>query len=139
MTDTPENVTYNYSFDTAARLTTLQSSLNDSQHPGTLLTVNTYNPLGQLQKSTFGNGIVRNLTYDNRGRPTSQTDGSVYSFSLGYTPDSNAYTGNDSVTGNWTYGYDDFSRLSASSKSGQAFTYKYDRFGNRMQQNPTSA
>ena|GEM_PF-4256969 len=62
----------------------------------------------------------------------------IPSFSLGYTPNSNVYTGNDSVTGNWTYSYDDFGRLSTSGKSGQGFNYKYDRLSNRVQQNVTA-
>jgi RHS repeat-associated protein len=133
-----ENVTYTGTYDTAARLTKFQSTYIDAYHPGTLLTVNQYNPLNEVQQETLGNGIVRNLTYDNRGRVKSQTDGSIYNFMLSYTPDSNVSTGSDSVTGNWTYAYDDFSRLSTSSKSGQAFSYKYDRFGNRWQQNVTA-
>jgi RHS repeat-associated protein len=133
-----EGVTYTYSYDTAARLSQFKSSLVDTTHPGTLLTVNQYNPLGELQQATLGNGIVRNIGYDNRGRLTSRTDGSIYTFTLGYTPDSNILTGNDSINGNWTYSYDDFSRLSTSSKTSQAFNYKYDRFGNRWQQNLTA-
>jgi RHS repeat-associated protein len=132
-----EGATYTYSYDTLARLTKLQSSLSDSNHPGTLLTVNTYNPLGEVTQATLGNGIVRNMGYDNRGRQTSLTDGSIYNFGLGYAGDSNIVTGNDSINGNWTYTYDDFNRLSASNKNSgaQTFTYAYDRYANRWQQN----
>jgi RHS repeat-associated protein len=69
----------------------------------------------------------------------------LYSLSLGYAPDSNVTLANDSVNGNWTYGYDAFNRLTcsnlnngtcASPTSGQVtYTYNYDRFGNRWQQN----
>ena len=72
-----EAITYSYSYDNAARLTTFQSSLNDSNHPGTLLTVNQYNALGETVKGTLGNGLVRTLGYDNRGRLTSLADGSA--------------------------------------------------------------
>jgi len=133
-----EGVTYTNSYDTAARLTQFQSSLVDANHPGTLLTVNQYNALGEPQQATLGNGIVGNQVYDSRGRLTSQTDGSVYSFTLGLAPDNNVVTGNDSINGNWTYTYDDFSRLATSAKTGQAFNYKYDRFSNRWQQNVTT-
>jgi hypothetical protein len=49
----------------------------------------------------------------------------------------------DSVNGNWTLTYDDFGRLSTASCSVSGctpatFNYKYDRFGNRWQQNLTS-
>jgi RHS repeat-associated protein len=132
-----QNLTYTYSYDAAARLTTLGSSWVSPVYPATLLTVNQYNPLGEVQQATLGNGIVRNLAYDHRGRLTSETDGSIYSFALGYAPDSNILTGNDSMNGNWTYGYDDFSRLASANKNSgqQTFTYRYDRYGNRWQQN----
>jgi RHS repeat-associated protein len=132
-----EGATYTYSYDTLARLTKLQSSVSDSNHPGTLLTVNTYNPLGEATKATLGNGIVRNVGYDNRGRLTSLTDGSIYSFALGFAPDNDIVTGNDFINGNWNYGYDDFNRISASNKNSgqQTFSYVYDRYSNRWQQN----
>jgi len=133
-----EGVTYSNTYNTATQLSTFKSSLVDANHPATLLTVNQYNPLGQPQQATLGNGIVRNLQYDKRGRVTSLTDGSLYSFTLGYQPDSDVHTANDSLNGNWTYTYNGFNRLSQASQTGQAFNYKYDRFGNRWQQNVTT-
>jgi len=131
-----EGVTYSYAFNEADQLTAFRSSLNTSGHPASLLTVNQYNPLSEVQVETLGNGIVRNLTYDVRGRVTSQTDSSIYSFSVSYAPDSDILTANDSVNGSWTYAYDDFNRLGTSTQvSGSAFNYQYDRFGNRWQQN----
>jgi RHS repeat-associated protein len=61
----------------------------------------------------------------------------LYSFSLGYAPDSNVTTANDSVNGNWTYSYDAFNRLVGSNQNGGAaiYSYDYDRFGNRWHQN----
>ena len=46
-------------------------------------------------------------------------------------------SGNDSVNGNWTYSYDNFNRLVGSNKNAgaQTFSYVYDRYGNRLQQN----
>lgn len=131
------NITYTYSYDAAARFTKLQSSWSDSNHPGTLLTINSYNPVGEVQQATLGNWIVSNRGYDNRGRVTSLTDGSVYNFTLAYAPDSDILTGNDSVNGNWTYGYDDFNRVASSNKNSgqQTFSYAYDRYSNRWQQN----
>jgi RHS repeat-associated protein len=132
-----EGVTYTYTYDTLARLTKLQSSLSDSNHPGTLLTVNTYNPLGEVTKATLGNGIVRTIAYDSRGRLTSLTDGAIYSFTLGYAGDSNILTGNDSINGNWTYTYDDFNRIASANNNSaqQTYSYAYDRYGNRWHQN----
>jgi len=48
-----------------------------------------------------------------------------------------AFFFDDSANGNWTYTYDDFDRLiGANQNSGQAvYSYAYDRFTNRWQQN----
>ena len=58
-----------------------------------------------------------------------------YSANLTYFPNGNVATANENVNGNWTYGYDDFNRLASSSKTGASYTYVYDRYGNRWQQN----
>jgi RHS repeat-associated protein len=54
-------------------------------------------------------------------------------------------TANDSINGNWVYGYDDLNRMTSASVSANggvrlpaSWTYVYDRFGNRWQQNVTS-
>jgi RHS repeat protein len=57
---------------------------------------------------------------------------------MGYSGNGDVTSANDSVTGNWTYSYDAMNRLLTSSKSGQGFSYVYDRFGNRWQQNVTA-
>jgi RHS repeat-associated protein len=71
--------------------------------------------------------------------------GPIYTVGIGYAPNGNVTSANDSANGNWTYAYDPFNRLAcanlnngtcASPTSGQAtYTYQYDRFGNRWQQN----
>jgi len=63
-----------------------------------------------------------------------------YAFNLSYLPDGNVSSAQDTVNGNWTYAYDDFGRLasSAHSSSQQAFSYTYDQYGNRWQQNVTA-
>lgn len=66
---------------------------------------------------------------------SSLSDGTAYSLALTYAPNGDLLTGNDSVNGNWTYGYDDFNRLKSASATGQAYTFDYDRFGNRWHQN----
>ena len=62
----------------------------------------------------------------------------VYSLNIpasgGYAPNGDILSANDSVNGNWTYTYDDFNRLAAANGPGQAYTYGYDRFGNRWNQ-----
>ena len=62
----------------------------------------------------------------------------IYTINItSFAPNGDVLAANDSINGNWTYSYDQFNRLVGSNKnSGQAvYTYVYDRFGNRWQQN----
>ena len=134
-------VTFTDTVNRATRLTTLTSSLSDSNHPGTLFSAAHYNAGGSMLSASLGNGIAETRTYDPRLRLASIADGSNYSLTIpssgGYAPNSDILSANDSVNGNWTYSYDDFSRLGGSNQnSGQSvYSYAYDRFGNRWQQN----
>jgi RHS repeat-associated protein len=134
-------VTFNYTVNRAPRLTTMTSSLVDSNHPGTLFSAAHYNAAGSMLSGSLGTVISETRTYDPRLRLASIADGSNYSLTIpssgGYAPNSDILAANDSVNGNWAYSYDDFNRLSGSNKnSGQSvYSYVYDRFGNRWQQN----
>jgi len=68
---------------------------------------------------------------------TGGADNAPYQFNLTYAPDGDVLSANDTVNGNWTYGYDPFNRLIGSNKNSgqQTYSYVYDRFGNRWQQN----
>jgi len=132
-------VTNNYSYDAAARLTTMTANFADGSHPGTLFSNAQYGPIG-LTSDTLGNGISESLSYDNRGRLKSFTAASGnntrYSFSIGtFAPNGDILAANDSANGNWAYTYDPFNRLLSSNGTGQAYTYDYDRFANRWHQN----
>jgi RHS repeat-associated protein len=65
------------------------------------------------------------------------TDDTLYNLALSNTPNGNVQTANDTVNGNWNYGYDPFNRLvGANQNSGAAvYSYVYDISGNRWQQN----
>jgi RHS repeat-associated protein len=128
-------VTLSYKYNAAAELTTVTSSLNDSSHPGPLFSGPYYNETA-LTSVTLGNGLNETRAYDDRLRPVSVTDGSVYSVGTGYGPDGDVLAANDSTNGNWTYTYDDFNRLLSATNSAKnlAYTYGYDRYGNRWQQ-----
>jgi RHS repeat-associated protein len=134
-----EGVTISYAYNAAPRLITVTSSLVDSNRPATLLSALHYNSAGALLTGTLGNNLSETRTYDQRLRLASVTNGSIYSLTIpatgGYAPDSNILAANDNVNGNWTYGYDDFNRLLSASATGQAYTYDYDRYGNRWHQN----
>ena len=137
-------VTLSSSYNIGAQLTKLTSSLVDSNHPATLFSNATYNALGAMNSGQLGNGISQTRAYDARLRVKSITDGAVYNVAVTYAPNSNVITSNDSVNGNWNYGtntsglngYDDFNRLFLATTSGgsTAYSYTYDRYGNRWQQ-----
>lgn len=130
-----KGVTLTYGYNASAQLTGVTSSLSDANHPAALFSSGVYNPTGALTGASLGNGIGLTRAYNPRTRLTSVSDGSAYTLGLTYAPDGDLLTGNDSVNGNWTYGYDDFNRLKSASATGQSYTYDYDRFGNRWHQN----
>lgn len=66
------------------------------------------------------------------GQNAGPNPGTVYSYSVGYAPNGNVTSANDSANGNWNYAYDDLNRLTSAQQSGQpSYTYTYDRYGNR--------
>ncbi len=102
-----------------------------------------YYPYG-LKQVTLGNGLTENRNYDpNRLWLTSLQVGSTgnptsaYSLGLGYYTNGNINTANDSVNGNWTYGYDYLNRLQVAQLNGQSFNYYPDRYGNMYCTAPT--
>ncbi|HXZ81738.1 MAG TPA: RHS repeat-associated core domain-containing protein, partial [Terriglobales bacterium] len=138
--------TLNNTYNTAGRLLTVSSSLSDSSHPNPLLTGASdhpsgvkYNPLAQVVSAKFGDGMSDTLSYDSRGRLSSVLNGNlVYSLGLTYNPNSTVKVSNESYNKKWTYSYDEFNRLQTASKTGQGFSYDYDRYGNRWHQNVTA-
>jgi RHS repeat-associated protein len=150
-----DGVTYSNNYDAAARLTSVQSSLSDSQHPGTLVTYGGYNALQKPDTITLGNGIVEDLAYSNRGwlysiGESPNTYGfNIYNWSsktLGFAPNGNILYSNDSANSNWAYTYDDMNRLTQATCTAnadqcpavQGLTYSYDRFGNRWTEKVTA-
>jgi RHS repeat-associated protein len=69
-----EGVTLTSTYNSAARLTMLQSSLADANHPGTLLSGAHFNAFGEATAVTLGNGINRTVSYNVRGWPVSLSD-----------------------------------------------------------------
>ena len=127
-------------FNAASRLTAVTSSLADSAHPATLLSSVLYNSWGIAASDTLGNGLAEARVAAPRGWLQSLTVGPPgspdYSFNItSFAPNGDILTATDSVNGNWAYAYDDFNRLLSASATGQAYTYDYDRFGNRWHQN----
>jgi RHS repeat-associated protein len=151
-------VTLTYGYNAALQPTGITSSFSDSNHPGTLLSGVTYTPAGLLSGATLGNGAPEALVYDTRNRLSSIVVGSafdkLYDMKIGYAPNSDVISANDCpggtivagcINGSWTYGYDALNRLSSSSQTNStasygivSYTYAFDRFGNRLQQNVTA-
>lgn len=158
-------VTLSSTYNTAAELSGVTSSLNDANHPGTLFEGPQYNALGQVTTDNLG-FLNEHYGYTNRGWLYSYWACTVpgvscsnsqmaYTFNmqtgnnqqpLGFAPNGDVVAANDWINGNWTYTYDDFNRLSTSycgtncpgGQSALGFAYLYDRFGNRWQQNATA-
>jgi hypothetical protein len=61
-------VTFNYSYDTAARLSGMTSSFVDANHPATLYSNLQYNALGGLTASSLGSALNEVIKWDCRGR-----------------------------------------------------------------------
>lgn len=133
--------TLTYQYDGAGRVLSVTTSLDSSSYPPTLLSGAIYNAAGKEVSATLGNGLIESFTYDKRFRPLSYSAGSTYSWTIptsnGYAPDGDVLAANDSVNGDWTYSYDQFNRLEGSNKNNGAdvYSYVYDRYGNRWQQN----
>ncbi len=135
-------VTISYAHDTAARPTTVTSSLVDSQHPATLATVDStlgYYPHGALRKMTPGNGLTQTVAFNKALQPCrvnvnssgtalaacadSIPSGNVQDFNYGF----NAGSANNGNVASWTatgqqgfnrtFGYDALNRISTLNQS----------------------
>jgi RHS repeat-associated protein len=146
---------YTNTYNAIGQLTNINASYLSPAQSGTLATGFTYNAFGMVTYDTLGNSLNETFGYDQTGSPTSYLLSSgtyQYGTNSSYP---NAWVGNyllssgDNVNGDWTYGYDSFGRLSAANCAGNAYcpaanggavnyTYAYDRYGNRWQQNVTS-
>jgi YD repeat-containing protein len=144
-------------YDTAGRLTSFsKTTFTSPTNPGNLLSAVSYDAFGHMVFATFANGLSQSWAFDKRGRPTSMASGTtcaagscattVYRYTPSYAPDGNVFTANDTANGNWNYSYDQFNRLvcsnlatngnCASPTNGKpTYSYVYDRFANRWQQN----
>jgi len=144
-------VTFNYGYNTVARLTGITTNFIDASHPGTLFSSVHYSPFGALTGATLGNGVTESWGYNNRLWQQSRTATfgatTPYSFNVAtFAPNGDILAANDTANSNWVYKYDDFNRLVCSNLASNGtcgtptsgtptFTYDYDRFGNRWHQN----
>ena len=145
---TAENgITFSYQYDAAGRPTTATSSLVDSQHPGTLATVDSsvgYYPPGALRKMTLGNNLTQTAAFNNALQPCrvnvnssgtalgacadATPSGNVQDFSYGFnagsTDNGNAvsWTAIGQQAFNRAFTYDSLNRLATLNQSSGAAT-----------------
>src|SRR6266481_2074032 len=132
-----------YSYNTAGRPATVTSSYSDPNNPATVFSAAHYNAFGGLTSDTLGNGETETYSYVPKlTRLQSYTAKlnatTIYNFNIGtFAPNGDTLAATDTANGNWTYTYDPFIRLVGSNKNSGAavYSYAYDRFGNRWQQN----
>ena len=144
------STTFSATYNGAGQMTSVTNSLSNTNYPSPMVSAATYNAPGLLTSETIGSGtgsLAENRSYNNRLRPTTLSDGAAYSFNISkYAPDGNILAVTDSVNGEWGYGtgisytggYDDFNRLLTAVPAWQgawSYSYAYDRYGNRWQQN----
>lgn len=141
-----------YSYSTAGEVTSITGSYNNTYNPPDLISTVHNGPNGPLNYQ-IGNGTAGVLSYDSLGRNNgkwlcrnstapycsggTKTYGNTITFQ-----GTRALSECDTVLNNCaTFGYDDLNRLasmSVTSGTQQNFSYVYDRYGNRWQQNITA-
>jgi RHS repeat-associated protein len=142
-TETAGSGSVYYAYNTAGRFLSATSSFSGPQDPANVISGMHYNAFGGLTSATLGDNETETYTYvPTLTRLQSYTAklgaNTLYNFNIGtFAPNGDILAANDTANGNWTYSYDAFNRLAGSNKnSGQSvFSYVYDRFGNRWQQN----
>jgi RHS repeat-associated protein len=134
-------VTSTYTLTPANEIHSLTSSLSDSTDPATVLSNVQNGPNGPVSY-TLGNGLSGAYSYDALGRlnggAVSSNGTEVYGFINGWKGQQ-LTASTDTVLGQTsTFGYDEFNRLTSrtvTSGTTQNYTWVYDRYGNRWQQN----
>jgi RHS repeat-associated protein len=140
--------TTSYSYSPAGEVGQISSSMNDATHPGALVSNVVQGPNGPISYS-LGNGLEVNRLYDSMGRlnggwvcsNTVQPNCSGGSQTYGFTADHSnmriTAINDTALNQHIDYGYDEFNRLNSTNINNgqQMFSYVYDRYGNRTQQN----
>ncbi|MGH9685401.1 MAG: RHS repeat domain-containing protein [Candidatus Acidiferrales bacterium] len=153
-----------YTYDSAARLTQITSSLNDAQHPPTLFTVSSHWPTGAPEMLKYGNNLAELNFYNDRLQPcrinintgtpalsscsSSVASGTVQDFYVNYNEGSSdngnvmEWAASDNQVFRRTYTHDQVNRLTSMADADNVATclgatWTYDTWGNRLTQTPT--
>lgn len=145
-------VTTTYGYSPADEVTSIISSLSDSTHPPDLVSNIQSGPDGPLSW-LLGNGLYGVRSYDAMGRNDggwlcSGSDqqycsggSQLYGYTLVWSGARVTAVCDTVLNHCFGYGYDDFNRLASqtvNTGTPENFTYVYDRYGNRWQQNVTA-
>jgi RHS repeat-associated protein len=88
-------VAFTQNYDSSSSLVSVTSSLDDAQHPASLISGLQYNGLGMLTAATLGNGVNELLTYNKRGWVESAAAStSLYQQTIPATPGSGSISVN---------------------------------------------
>ena len=159
-------VSISYVRDGAGRVSTVNSSLVDAQHPANLVSGIKYAPNGAMTQLTYGNGLTESTVYNSLFQPcrnnvnssatifTSLSACGSTSMPTGNVLDLQYYWSAGSDNGNLvgavvagaqtysrTYNYDQLNRLSSMTGTGGLCTglnWSYDPWGNRTSQTQVS-
>lgn len=152
MSETAGYSSVSYIYNTAARLTSVTSSYSDPNNPPNLISAMHYNAFGGLTSDTLGSGETETYAYVPKLTRLQSYSAvlnttTTYSFNVtSFAPNGNVLAATDTANGNWNYSYDQFNRLVCADLASNGtcttpptgtptYTYVYDRFGNRWQQN----
>jgi RHS repeat-associated protein len=122
-----------YSYDALNRLVQVSAPEGASQ--------TFYDLAGNRLRQTHANGIVTDMVFDNRNRPTVMTHKTgggtlLQSYSSGYSPSGRRLHVTELDGSTETYGYDAKGRLASEVRSGtnpRNISHTYDAVGNRLQ------
>ncbi|RLD30171.1 MAG: hypothetical protein DRI70_01505, partial [Bacteroidetes bacterium] len=126
----PTGRVVNYDRDAIRRIENISSSINgiNSEIVGNL----NYRADNLIVRSTFGNGLVDDRSYDLQGRLLSQDLGTIDSRVYSYDKNSNMLSRNTTLQ-NSVYSYDKMDRLIGDEIDGDSpFNYQYDLNHNRL-------
>ncbi len=133
-----------YQYDSYGRLSSVSEAIQSVGFPASLLNGFNYGPFGVTSVS-FGNGLSGSYGFDTRGRPNSfyaktSSQANVYGFTLTWGANGSLIHSIDTQNDTWTYTYDEFNRLktAATNSNSQGYSYQYDVWGNRWNQNLTA-
>jgi YD repeat-containing protein len=128
----PSGRVVDYTYDMANRVIRVTAT-QDGQSQTLAENVN-YLPFGPLSALTYGNGIIRNLTFDQDYRLTQLTDGADLDRAYTYDVSDNitAIADNILTTRDQDFSYDSLDRLIQAAGAYGQLDYTYDGVGNRL-------